>query len=141
MDWNAVCSAIETIVQTATGINALDHVPDDLPNTALYVGEIDFKPNITFGSRSAPRRGTDEATITLRVLVARSTDKHAVRKMREYCNGSGLKSLVQAIQGNKTLNDTVDGNKVESIRGNRIFTVGESKFYGAEIEVYVIGAA
>lgn len=143
MDWNAVALALEAVAET-TGINALDYVPDELPNTAFYVGEMDITPNVTFGNRAAhpsTRTGTDEATITCRVLVARSTDKYGVRKMREYCNGGGLKSLVQAIQANKTLNGTVHGNKVAAIRGNRMFTVGERRFYGAEIEVYVIGAA
>lgn len=141
MDWNAIAVALETAAKT-TGINALDFVPDDLPNTAFYVGEMDIDVNKTFGSRSGTRTGTDQATITCRVLVARSTDKSAVRKMREYCMGSGLKSLVQAIQADKTLDGTCSGAMVTAIRGNRLFEVGAgTKFYGAEIEVFVIGAA
>jgi hypothetical protein len=140
MNWNDVASGLEAAAE-ATGINALDYVPDDLPNTAFYVGEMDIDVNQTFGSRSGTRRGTDSATITCRVLVARSTGKYAIRKLREYMGGSGVKSLVQAIQADKTLGGSCDSSKVLAIRGNRLFTVGEAKFYGVEIEVFVIGAA
>jgi hypothetical protein len=83
------------------------------------------------------------ATITLRLLVARSTDKHAIRKMRQYLVGSGEKSLIQAIQetNGRATEYPWSGIKVVSLRGNRLFTVGEAKFYGTEIDVYVTGAA
>lgn len=140
MDWNEVASGLETAAET-TGLNALDFVPDDLPNTAFYVGEMDIEPNMTFGSRAGTRRGTDQGTVTCRVLVARSSDKWAIRKMREYMAGSGIKSLIQAIQADKTLGGACDSNKVTRISGNRLFVVGEAKFYGVEIDVFVIGAA
>lgn len=142
MDFNAIATALESKA-AACGLNALDYVPDDLPNTGFYVGEIDIDPNKTFG-RNAPgltRRGTDEATITCRVLVARSTDKWALRKLRKYSAGSGDEALIQAIQSDQSLNGTVHGNKVVSIRTNRLFNVGESKFYGTEVDVFVIGEA
>lgn len=140
MDWNAVAEALEACAES-TGLNALDHVPDDLPNSGFYVGEVDFDVNVTFGSRSGTRRGTDQATITCRVLVARSTDKWSVKKVRNYCAGSGPKSLVQAIQADKTLNGTVDSSVVRGLRFNRLFQVGEKKFYGVELDVFVIGGA
>lgn len=140
MDWNAVADGLEAAAETA-GINALSFVPDDLPNKAFYVGEIDYEVNKTFGSRSGTRRGTDEGTVTCRLLIARSTDKHAVRKMREYMAGSGDRSLVQAIQADPTLGGSCHSSIVRSCRGNRLFSVGEAKFYGTEIDVFVVGAA
>jgi hypothetical protein len=144
MDWNRVATALEDIAET-TGLNALDYVPDDLPNAALYVGEMDIEPNQMFNKRKpdGSRAGTDQATITLRLLVARSTDKHAIRKMRKYLAGSGIESLVQAIQetnGQAGLYPW-SGIKVVAMRGNRLFNVGEARFYGTEIDVFVIGAA
>lgn len=140
MDWNAVALALEDKAK-AVGLNALDYVPDDLPNTAFYVGEMDIQPNQTFNKvrPDGTRMGTDQATITCRVLVARSTDKFAVRKMREFMAGSGDKALIQSIQGDPTLNNTVSSSKVQAMRGNRLFIVGEGKFYGTEIDIFVIG--
>lgn len=140
MNWNDVAAGLEARAET-TGINALRYVPDDLPNKAFYVGEMDIQVNQTFGSRTGTRRGTDQGTITCRVLVARSTDKHAIEKMRDYMAGSGPESLVQAIQADRTLGGACDDSAVRALRGNRLFDVGGGKFYGVEIDVFVIGAA
>jgi len=144
MDWNAIALALESIAETA-GINALDYVPDSLPSEAFYVGEIDAELDTTFrrarGAGVTTRTGNDQATITCRILVARSTDKYALRKMRAYMAGSGANSIVQAIGNNPTLNGTVHASQVKRMRGNRLFEVGISKFYGVEIDVFVIGAA
>lgn len=140
MDYNAVATALEAKAETV-GLNALAYVPDALPNTAFYVGEIDIEPNGTFARQSPTRQGTDRATITCRVLVARSTDKSAIAKLRDYMSGSGVKSLTQAIQGDQSLNGSVHANVVKAIRGNRLFSVGEMKYYGVEIDVFVIGDA
>ncbi len=142
MDYNAVADAIASIAHDGTGINALDFVPDELPNEALYVGEIDVELDVTFRRRQGgQRRGTDQATITVRVLVARSTDKFALRKLREYMGGTGPKSLVDCLSANRTLNDTVHDSHVKRFRGNRLFDVGGSKFYGVEVDLFVIGDA
>jgi len=145
MDWNAVALELEALAKT-TGINALDFVPDDLPNEAFYVGEMDIEPNQSFNKKlpSGHRAGTDQGTVTCRVLVARSTDKWAIRKMRTYMAGTGITSLVEAFQdpvNQRNPEKPWSGIKVQALRGNRLFNVGEAKFYGVEIEVFVIGAA
>lgn len=153
MDWNAVALKLEAIAETVSWtidgktyrLNALDTVPDDLPNTGIYVGEIDVTPNVAFNKTdpSGNRIGVDSASITLRLLVARSTDKYAIRKMRAFMNGSGDASLIQAIQATnrQPAEYPWSGIKVQALRGNRLFNVGEAKFYGVEIEVFVTGAA
>jgi hypothetical protein len=140
MDWNDVAQALADAAET-TGINAYDYVPDSLANTAFYVGEIDIDTNVTFGSRSGTRRGTDQGTVTCRVLIARSDDKHALRKCRDYMSGSGARSLIQAIQADRTLDGSVHDSMVRGFKGNRLFVVGEKKYYGIEIDVFVIGDA
>ena len=146
MDWNAVAAALETAAKRA-GINAIDHVPDSLPSEMFYVGEMDIDFDVTFRSRlveDAPtlvRVGTDQATITCRILVARADDKHSVRRMRKYMSGSGPSSVAAALSVDKTLGGTVDSSAVKRMRGNRLFDVGSAKYYGIEIDVFVIGAA
>jgi hypothetical protein len=144
MDWNVAALKLEAIAE-GLGLNALDYVPDDLPNKAIYVGEIDIQPNQVMNRRGSDgsRMGVDSATVTLRLLVARSDDKHAIRKMREYMAGSGEDSLIQAIQetNNRHTEFPWSGIKVVSARGNRVFNVGEAKFYGTEIDVWMTGAA
>lgn len=145
MDLNAIALAIESIVETDTGLNALDYVPDALPSAALYVGEMDIELDVTFRRRRAAgvttRQGTDQGTITCRILVARSTDKYAVRKMRDYMAGSGAESVAEALTNNRTLNGTVHDSHLKRLRGNRLFEVGGARFYGVELDLFVIGAA
>jgi hypothetical protein len=144
MNWNTVATKLEGLAKDC-GLNALDFVPDDMPNTAFYVGEMDITPNQSFNKRNPTtghRMGTDQANITCRVLVARSDDKYAIRKMRDYLNGSGDQSLIEAIQEtNGQPGMPWTGIKVTALRGNRLFVVGEAKFYGTEIELFVTGAA
>lgn len=144
MDWNAAALKLEAICE-GLGLNALDYVPDSLPNTAAYVGEMDIEPNQVMNKTKpdGSRMGVDSATIMLRLLVARSDDKHALRKLREHMNGSGDKSLIEAIQetNRRPTEFPWSGIKVMSIKANRLFIVGEARYYGTEIEIYVTGAA
>jgi hypothetical protein len=145
MDWNAVSAGLVAAAKT-TGVNALEHVPDALPNVpSFYVGEMDIELDITFRRSNDPqtgaRRGNDQATITCRILVAKSDDRHALKRLREYMGGGGPESIVQAIQDNPTLGGSVDASHVKRMRGNRLFTVGEKRFYGVELDVFVIGPA
>lgn len=145
MDWNLVSEKLVVAAKT-TGINALEHVPDSLPSgPSFYVGEIDVELDITFrrarSGGSTTRTGNDQATITCRVLVAKSDDKYALKKMREYMAGSGAESIVQAIANDRTLGGSVHDSQVKRMRGNRLFQVGGSRFYGVEIDIFVIGPA
>lgn len=144
MDFNAIADALETIAETVPGINGFASVPDSLPTIAFVVGEMDVNLNITMrGKRTpgGPRRGSDEANITCRILVARFEDKFALKKLREFMGGHGATSIIDAIEQNRTLNGTVDDSVVRTMRGNRLFVVGESRYYGVELDLYVIGDA
>lgn len=143
MDWNAVADAVTATADTVPEINGYSEVPDDLANIGFYVGEIDVDFDVTFRrvSQGGVRRGTDSAMVTGRVLVARFDDKGAQRKLRAFMSGSGPTSLIQAFANNKTLGGTVDSSHVKSMKGNRLFNVGEAKFYGVELSIFVVGEA
>lgn len=139
-DWNAVADYLETAANTVPGINAFSEVPDALPNIGFYVGEIDVTFDVTFRSRpqAGGRTGTDTANITCRVLVARMDDKFALRKLRTFMSGTGPTSLIQALSTDRTLGGTVDDSKMNEMHGNRMFVVGEKKYYGVEVTLFAI---
>lgn len=145
MDLNAIADALEATAKTVSGINAFSEVPDELPNVGFYVGEMDVEFNKTMrGQRvspTGPRRGTDQVTITCRLLVARFDDRQALRKLRTFMGGKGAESVVDAIEQNRNLSGTVDDSVVQSMKGNRMFTVGSSQYYGTEITIFAIGDA
>lgn len=142
MDWNAISANLVECARTA-GLNGLDFVPDALPNVpSFYVGEIDVELDMTFRRRQGSTRvGTDQATITCRIMVAKADDKHALRKLRDFMSTSGTESFIQAAANDRTLGGTVHDSHVKKMRGNRLFVVGEKRYYGVEIDVFVIGAS
>jgi hypothetical protein len=143
VDWNAVADALEAAAETVPGINGFSEVPDSIPTIGFYVGEMDVELDATFRRRGGgtTRRGTDQALITCRVLVARYDDKFALRKLRDFMGGSGPSSLMEAISADRTLNGSVDDSHLKRMRGNRLFQVGEMRYYGVELDVFVIGDA
>lgn len=144
MDWNAVADALEAKAETVPGISAFSEVPDSLPSIGFYVGEIDVDLNIVMRGKRAPggpRRGSDQANITCRILVARYDDKQALRKLRTFMKGGGPTSIIDAIELDRTLNNTVDDSCCKAMRGNRMFEVGAAKYYGVELDIFVIGDA
>lgn len=144
MDWNAVADALEAKAETVPGISAFSEVPDSLPSIGFYVGEIDVDLNIVMRGKRAPggpRRGSDQASITCRILVARYDDKQALRKLRTFMKGGGPTSIIDAIELDRTLNNTVDDSCCKAMRGNRMFEVGSAKYYGVELDIFVIGDA
>jgi hypothetical protein len=143
MDWNAICARLAADMDALDGINAFDSVPDSIPTIAAIVGEIDIDLNVTMRkARSGTTRvGTDQANITIRILVARYNDRQALRKLREYMTGSGPMSVVQALENDRHLGGLVDDSMVKNMQGNRMFDVGGDKYYGIELTLFVIGDA
>lgn len=143
MDWNAICARVAATVGTVPGINAFDVVPDNIPTIAFLVGEIDIDFNVTMRrARSGTTRvGTDQAMLTGRILVARFDDRQALRKLREFMGGSGPMSVVQALENDRNLGGLVDDSAVKDMKGNRLFTVGEDRYYGVELSTFMIGDA
>lgn len=133
MDLNAIALGLAANVTPVEGINALDYVPDALPEPVFMVGEIDIDFDKTFS------RGSDELTITCRVLVARGDDQGGQQTLRDFMAGGGVYSVKKAIESDRTLGGACDDLRVVRARGNRLFVVGEVRYYGVEFEVYVIG--
>lgn len=143
MDWNAICARIKTDLDSIDGLNAFDHVPDSIPTIAAIIGEIDvdFDAVMRRVRTGTTRTGTDQATITIRILVARYNDRTALMKLRDFMSGSGPSSVIQVLTDDRRLGNLVDDSAVRSMKGNRLFTVGDDRFYGIELELFVIGDA
>lgn len=133
MDLNEVALGLAANVSQVPEVNPLDYVPDAIPDNAFMVGEIDIAFDKTFG------RGSDELTITCRLFTSRADDKSGQQKLRSFMMGGGITSIKKAIESDRTLGGACDDLRVTSARGNRLFVVGETRYYGVEFEVFVIG--
>jgi hypothetical protein len=143
MDWNAICARIAADLDTITGINAFDHVPDSIPTIAAIVGEIDIDFDIVMRKvrSGSTRTGTDQGNITIRLLVARYEDRMALKKLREFMGGSGASSVAQVLMNDRSLGGLVDDSALKEMKGNRMFEYAGERYYGIELTLFVIGDA
>jgi hypothetical protein len=133
MDWNAVALGLAANASAAQGLNVLDYASDAITDNAFQVAEIDIDFDATFG------RGSDTANITCRVFTSRADDKAGQQKLRDFMSGGGVYSVKKAIESDRTLGGACDDLRVVSAKGNRLFIVGDARYYGVEFTVFVIG--
>lgn len=119
-------------------LNALDYVPDAIPDPCFMVAEMDIEYHQTMARRHGGS-GMGQAMITCRVMTSRGDDENGQQQMRSFSRGAGVTSVIQAIESDRTLGGACHDLKVASVRGNRMFTVGEKQYYGSEFGVMVIG--
>lgn len=139
MDLNAVALGLAAnvnampILADGTQLHAFDYCPDALPEPCFFVAEIDVDFDKTM------RRGSDELTVTTRVMVSRADDKSGQLKLRSFMRGGGVTSVKKMIEADRTLGGACDDLRVTKARGNRLYNVGEARYYGVEFEVFIVG--
>lgn len=135
MDLEAVCAGLADRARTIPGLNATSHVPDSINSPAFFPAEIDIDYDKTFG-------GSDEVTITCRVLLGRADDKASQARLRRFLS-RGARSLKRAIEGDPGVPQTLDGAcddlHVKRVQGYRYYEHNGTKYLGAEHVVFVIG--
>lgn len=140
MNVGAVKEGLALAVRAAIpSLNCFGYVPDSCPEPCFYTGEVDIEFDKTFG------RGTDEMTITCRVLVSRADDRSGQRALDRYLAGSGPHSIKAALEtargapGEAALGGLADDLHLMRVQAYRMYQVGETYYYGAELVVRVIG--
>lgn len=83
-------------------------------------------------------RGADLYTFTVRILVARASERSAQRSLFAYASGSGSKSIKAAIEYDATLGGAADTLAVTSATGIGIYGYGEADYLGLEFTVEVM---
>ena len=135
MDLEAVCQGLATAAEAVPDLNCTGHVPDSINTPAFFPAEVDIDFDKTFG-------GTDELTITCRILVGRADDKSSQAKLRWFLS-RGATSLKRALEGTpgvaQTLGGACDDVHVKRVQGYRFYQHGTNKYIGAELVVFVIG--
>jgi len=83
-------------------------------------------------------RGADLYTFTVRVLVARASERAAQRALFGYTSGTGAKSVKAAIESDKTLGGAADTVRVTNAGNLGVYGYGDVDYLGAEFTVEVI---
>jgi len=140
MDYNAVASKLVERAQNVSPIYGqslvcFDHVPDAIPDMAFIVGEMDVEYDMTF------RGNHDRLLVTCRIFISRSDDQQGQRVLREFMSSGGLSSVKTALEASPRYEPGVwDDLRVQRARGNRLFVIGETRYYGVELEILVVGS-
>ncbi|MDM4722753.1 hypothetical protein QTQ03_25305 [Micromonospora sp. WMMA1363] len=135
MDLDAVIEGLAGVVAAAIpGLTAYDYAAEAIVEPAFLPGDVTVEFDRTFG------RGMDAITIKPIVLVGRSDDRAAQKKLNDYLSGSGLTSLKQVIEASPTLGGACHDLRVVRVTGRRLYTFGDTQFTGAELEIFVVGS-
>lgn len=145
MDVQLVLSRLVAAAATATStpsrkMQALDYVPDDIDPPCIFPESVEVGFDKTFG------RGTDEMTVKLRLLCARTDDRAGQHMIYGYMKGSGASSVKAAIEaasgvpGVAALAGACDSLHVKAISPTRWIDHAGEKYVGVDFTVYLIGS-
>jgi hypothetical protein len=115
---SAVRDGLKTRLQTIAGLRVFDLVPDVVTPPSAIVGQLDF----TFDLNNA--RGLDQANCDIFVIVQRLSERAGQDKLDSYLSGSGIYSIKEAIEGDRTLGGAVNTLRVISAEGGTYESAG-----------------
>lgn len=140
----AISDAVDAGIAGVDGmwnLTCTPYVPDAVTVPHFYAGEVEIDVNNAYGSG-----GYDQARITCRVLVSRADDKTGQALLDELLSRTGTNSIRAALNiargapGQAALSGTCDDFSIDRIQGYRLYQVGDTQYFGAEIVVRVIGS-
>jgi hypothetical protein len=137
MDLDLVSTRIAALVEAIPEIvSSLPYVPDAVTPPCFYVAELTLDYDQSFG-------GLVDAQLACRVLVDRGDRGSMQSLLKAFMARSGPSSVKAVIEGDpgvsQTLGGACDDLHVTRVRRHQMYLVGESRYYGAEWTVRVIG--
>lgn len=133
MDVNAVLEGLRDNAGTIEELRCYEYVPDSVAPPCF------FPVGVTIEYADALASGMDMLTVNCQLLVSRASDRSGQRLLKEFLSNTTPNSVVQALRADPTLGGASHDLQIRRITGYRAYTYANSLFYGAEIEVYIIG--
>lgn len=132
-DIAAIIDGLSDNLGTISKLRVQPEILDTVPIPCAIVGP---PSSVTYDETMA--RGADSYTFTVRVLVARASERAAQRALFGYTSGTGTQSIKAAIESDKTLGGSADTVRVTSAGNLGIYSYGDADYLGAEFTVEVI---
>lgn len=124
---------IQERLDTIDGLEAKDHAPDQLTTPTAFVS-VPPIPNY----RLTMKRGTYEIRPTVTVVVSAANSEDGQYTLAQYMTPFGDKSIVKAIEGDRTLGGRVDDCVVESFEPIGLENIGEIEYFGGVFTLRVL---
>ncbi|MEU8055710.1 hypothetical protein [Microbispora bryophytorum] len=130
-----ILEGIESRLATIPGLRTSEIVPDQVNPPIAVVG---VPPISNYHATMGRGKFALEPTVT--VIVSSAMDRSGQRALAEYANPTGDKSIVAAIEGDKTLGGVVDDCIVVSFDPLGLESVGAVDYYGGLFTLRVVAS-
>ena len=131
MSIGQIRTALATNLATISGLRTAAEIPD-LPNPPIAVVSLD---SVTYDQAYA--KGMTNYTFTITVIVGRSAEREAQRKLDGYIS-PGANSVKNAIESDKTLGGYAYDCRVVSMDSVGSLTISDTTYLAADFTVTVI---
>ena len=131
MSITAIRTALATNLGTISGLRTAAEIPD-LPNPPIAVVSLD---SVTYDQAYA--KGMTNYTFTVTVIVGRSAEREAQRKLDGYIS-AGANSIKNAVESDKTLGGNAYDCRVVSMNSVGSVTISDTTYLAADFTVTVI---
>jgi hypothetical protein len=131
MSISQIRTALATNLGTISGLRTAAEIPD-LPNPPIAVVSLD---SVTYDQAYAS--GMTNYTFTVTVIVGRSAEREAQRKLDGYIS-TGANSIKNAVESDKTLGGYAYDCRVVSMNSVGSVTISDTTYLAADFTVTVI---
>jgi hypothetical protein len=131
MSITQIRTRLATNLGTISGLRTAAEIPD-LPNPPIAVVSLD---SVTYDQAYA--KGMTTYTFTVTVIVGRSAEREAQRKLDGYIS-TGANSIKNAVESDKTLGGYAYDCRVESMNSVGSVTISDTTYLAADFTVTVI---
>lgn len=128
---NEIAAALQTALATIDGLRVVEYIPDSLNPPMATVAIDGVRYHTAFGV------GNPLYTFVVSLVVARSSDRIAQRRLGDYLSPTGAQSIRAAIEKDPTLCDTVQTCQVISAGNIVSLNVNDVLFLVVEFTVEV----
>jgi hypothetical protein len=134
VDVEAVFDGLRANAATLEGLRCYEYVPDSVAPPAF------FPVDVVIDYVAALVTGMPQMTVRCQILTSRASDRSGQKLLKEYLAESGALSLPTALRSDPTLGGACHDLQLQRINGYRIYEHQAQKFYGAGLELLVIGS-
>jgi hypothetical protein len=131
MSISQIRTALATNLATISGLRTAAEIPD-LPNPPIAVVSLD---SVNYDQAFA--NGMTSYTFTITVIVGRSAEREAQRKLDGYIS-AGANSVKNAVESDKTLGGYAYDCRVVSMNSVGSVTISDTTYLAADFTVTVI---
>ena len=131
MSISQIRTALATNLATISGLRTAAEIPD-LPNPPIAVVSLD---SVNYDQAFA--NGMTSYTFTITVIVGRSAEREAQRKLDAYIS-PGANSVKNAVESDKTLGGYAYDCRVVSMNSVGSLTISDTTYLAADFSVTVI---